>query len=236
MPGNKIRILSTRPIDDDLIREANDDGILIDQIPFITTEINNDKTVHERIRSLVNEEITAVFTSMTSVEAVGHYTTGKSSWHIYCIGHATRRLVESNFSGENISGTAVNAEQLATKIIEQSPKKVIFFCGDKRLDELPTKLKKAGIEVEELVVYKTTGTPQTLSQPYDGILFFSPSAVNSFFSKNSITGKTTIFAIGNTTAEAVMAHTANQIIISELPGKNNLVQLMIQHFKKVKNF
>lgn len=236
MPGNKIRILSTRPIDDALVGEAKDEGIVIDQIPFISTEINNDASVQERIRSLVNEKIIAVFTSMTAVEAVAHYSTGKSSWQIYCIGHATRRLVENNFSAENISGTAANAGQLATKIIEQSPKKVIFFCGDKRLDALPAKLKNAGIEVEELVVYKTTGTPQTLSQQYDGILFFSPSAVNSFFSKNSITGRTTIFAIGNTTAEEVAAHTANPIIISELPGKNNLVQLMIKHFKKVKNF
>jgi len=236
MQGNKIRILSTRPIDDVIKDQANDDGISIDEISFITTEINNDPVVQERIRSLINQEITAVFTSMTAVEAIGEYVTGKSSWHIYCIGHATRQLVESNFPGDNISGTAVNATQLASKIIEQSPKKIIFFCGDKRLDELPSKLKHAGIDVEELVVYKTTGTPQTLSQQYDGILFFSPSAVNSFFSKNSIPGHTTIFAIGNTTAEAVKAHTANPIIISELPGKNNLVQLMIQHFKKVKNF
>lgn len=236
MQGNKIRILSTRPIDDEIKREANDNGIIIDEIPFITTEINKDKTVQERIGSLVDQEINAVFTSMTAVEAVSPYTTGTSSWHIYCIGHATRRLVESNFSRENISGTAANAEQLAKKIIEQLPKEVVFFCGDKRMDELPTKLKNAGIEVEELVVYKTTGTPQTLTQQYDGILFFSPSAVNSFFSKNSRTGQTTLFAIGNTTAEAAAAHTANPIIISELPGKNNLVQLMIEHFKKVKNF
>ena len=236
MQGNKIRILSTRPIDDAMKREANDHDIIIDEIPFISTAINKDKTVQERISWLLNQEINAVFTSMTAVEAVSHYARGASSWHIYCIGHATRKLVENNFSCEHISGTAANAEKLAKKIIERLPKRVVFFCGDKRMDELPTKLKDAGIEVEELIVYKTTGTPQTLTQQYDGILFFSPSAVNSFFSKNSITRQTTLFAIGSTTAEAAAVHTANPIIVSELPGKNNLIQLMIQHFKKVKNF
>ena len=42
------------------------------------------------------------------------------------------------------------------------------------------------LSVDEVIVYKTIETPKVLTKQYDGILFFSPSAVKSFFSKNSI--------------------------------------------------
>ena len=49
---------------------------------------------------------------------------------------------------------------LSKKIIKNSSiKNVIFFCGDKRRDELPENLIKNGINVEEIIVYKTMETP-----------------------------------------------------------------------------
>ena len=91
---------------------------------------------------------------------------------------------------------------LADSIIKTSIKNIVFFSGDQRRDELPEKLKKNHIEVEEIVVYKTIETPEPISKSYNAILFFSPSAVQSFFSKNTINDSTQIFAIGSTTARA----------------------------------
>ena len=85
-----------------------------------------------------------------------------------------------------------------------------------------------------MIVYKTEETPQVLSKQYDGILFFSPSAVQSFFSKNYITDKTQVFAIGATTANVVKSFIQQPVIISNKPGKENLVNLAIKHFSKSK--
>jgi uroporphyrinogen-III synthase len=231
MTNSKVKILSTRPIGDAMKREAHDHNIMIDEISFISTEELTETRIRRRIYELSKQEIAVVFTSMNAVKAVSNYISGKTLWHIYCIGYTTRKQVENTFSKENISGTAENAGRLAKKIIEAAHiKDIIFFSGDLRRDELPIKLKYAGIAVEELIVYKTILTPQTLTKQYDGILFFSPSAVESFFSKNRITNQTKIFAIGATTAEAAMTHTKNPIIISEFPAKKNLVLLMIKHF------
>jgi uroporphyrinogen-III synthase len=154
------------------------------------------------------------------------------SWKIFCIGGATRNLLQARFSASTIVGTAPDASALAGVILEHSPSEVFFFCGDQRRDALPEKLKAAGTRVHELVVYRTTETPRTVEEAYDGVVFFSPSAVNSFFSVNSLPENTTLFAIGHTTAGAIRSHVNNSVITSATPEKEALVRQMIAHFQK----
>ena len=236
MPVNKIKVLSTRPIDPGLLREAKEHNMLIDELSFINTELCNDKNTTLRIAELLKEKINAIFTSMTAIDAVNKHISETPSWRIYCIGNTTKKLAQDKFPLNNIVATANNSQQLAIEIIKDAPKDVIFFCGDQRRKELPETLKKAGIGVEELVVYRTTGEVHTLNNEYDAILFFSPSAVTSFFSTNILPARTVIFAIGTTTAETVRDHTTNQLIISGTPGKSDLVLKMIEHFRISKNF
>jgi len=80
------------------------------------------------------------------------------------------------------------------------------------------------------VVYQTLATPHKIQKDYFGVLFFSPSAVQSFFSKNKVKDRTILFAIGNTTANEIKKYSNNKIIISDEPGKENLVQKMIEYF------
>jgi uroporphyrinogen-III synthase len=65
-------------------------------------------------------------------------------------------------------------------------------------------------------------------------LFFSSSAVESFFSANYINNNLIFFAIGNTTANTIRQKTNNKVIISEQPGKEALVRKMITYFNKEK--
>ena len=99
---------------------------------------------------------------------------------------------------------------------------------------MPEKLKSNGIDVEEMIVYQTIEKPQTVSKNYDGILFFSPSAVRSFFAKNKLNATTQIFSIGKTTADEVKIFAHNSIIISEIPGTENLIDEVIKYFTAIK--
>jgi uroporphyrinogen-III synthase len=110
------------------------------------------------------------------------------------------------------------------------PDEVIFFCGDQRRDELPQLLKDESVAVNEIVVYETIPVPHKLSKIYTAILFFSPSAVESFFSANRAEVKTIFFAIGNTTAAAIKKHCANRVLVADAPGKEELVKDMISFF------
>jgi len=228
----KASILSTRLIDETLIKQANSKNIVLDVLSFIETETIDSLDVYEEIESILLESAVIVFTSMNAVEAVGaHLYDYKPDWKIYCIGNATKKSVTEYFGEDLIAGTAKDATELAEKIIEDDiTDEVIFFCGNKRRDELPILLNEQGIEVNEIEVYQTNLLQHKVEKKYDGILFFSPSAVQSFFSTNKLNDKTILFAIGNTTASSIKKYTANKIIVADEAGKSNLVEKAIEYF------
>ena len=86
------------------------------------------------------------------------------------------------------------------------------------------------MEVKEIIVYQTTAIQHRIQKTFEGILFFSPSGVESFFSSNQLTQKTILFAIGNTTAKEIKKYSNNQIVISDEPGKENLARRMMEFF------
>ncbi len=229
---NRIQILSTRPIDPSQIKIAKDLGIDIDCISFIETTPINDKDLSKKIKDLLLTETIVVFTSMNAVDAVAcHLTKSKPDWKVYCIGITTNKLVKHYFGEGVIIGTATNAAELAGLIVEdRKTNKLCFFCGDQRREELPSILRNNGIRVNEIEVYQTKDVNHTLVKEYNGILFFSPSAVSSFFKSNNLAGSTVLFSIGTTTADELAANSKNKIVVSELPGKDMLVKKMIDYF------
>jgi uroporphyrinogen-III synthase len=233
MPENKINILSTRPLDQKLIEEAASKNIFIECISFIETEMMLNDILKEKILSLAHQQINVVFTSMNSVEAVAkHLVNIKPNWKIFCIGSATKDLVKKYFAESSIAEIADAASVLADRIILQNNiSSVIFFCGDQRRDELPEKLAQHKIEVKEIEVYKTIALPEKINVDYDAIIFYSPSAVESFFSVNKINKHTILFAIGNTTASEIKKYSCNKIVVAENPSKKLLAEQAINYFE-----
>lgn len=232
MQQNSIEILSTRPLPDELLEEATNAGIHIDVLSFIETEPVQDVNVYLEIEQAYLRSATVVFTSMNAVEAVAAVQDGQQpDWTVYCTGNTTRQLISKYFGEERIAGTASSSADLADLIIgDETADEVIFFCGDQRRDELPEILRSNDIDVTEIVVYQTITVPHHVNKTYQGILFFSPSGVDSFFRYNQLKGNTILFAIGNTTAAEIKKHTRNSIIIADEPGKTELVRQMIEFF------
>ena len=232
----KFKILSTKKITQEAIDKASMNSIEIDELSFITTEPIKDEKLKTVLKSFLQQNITAVFTSKNAVQAFDQIVNAEVPWKIFCIGQSTQKLVAKIFSEEKISGIADSASALSDVILEDKEiKKVFFFCGNQRREELPQKLTADAIEVEEIVVYETLETPQKLSRKvYDGILFFSPSAVKSFFSLNKINEQMQIFAIGKTTADAIHQHTNKDLIIAEVPSEDEMIEKVIAHFSTTK--
>lgn len=234
MPENKISILSTRVLDELLIYKAANEGIDIDVVSFVETEAITTADVIQKIKSYAAQKIVAVFTSMNAVEAVVDQLTSKPDWKIWCIGGITKEHVHSFFGEKAVAGTGKNSKALTEKIILSGEvKEVVFFCGDKRLDEIPETLAANGINVTEVIVYKTTLIPNFIVKNYDGIIFFSPSAVHSFFMDNTIATNVVLFAIGNTTAATIKTYCVNKVITSEWPGKENMIDKVLEYYKEM---
>src|ERR1035438_7108933 len=143
MRKNKIHILSTGPLGEDLKTEAEQYDIAIDEIPFIQTEDLTNAGTKREIMDLCDQTIHAVFTSIHAVNAVAAIAPHPVSWKIYCIGNATQESVRRLLGTATIAATAPNAVALSSRICaNKAVKEITFFCGDRRRDDLPVILRK----------------------------------------------------------------------------------------------
>ncbi len=226
-------ILSTAELDHELVQKALDHGIEIDAVSFIQVEPIRENNLSEDLLSLAKTSINAVFTSANAINSIGSLFEGiKPNWNIYCIGKATKKAVMAYFDASQIKATANDGAGLAAEIKANGVKDVVFFCGDKRLDALPDFLYKHDIMVREIVVYKTKETPEQVKKHYQGIMFYSPNGVNSFFRINTPLQGSVLFAIGNTTAKAIQEKSTNKLVVCDTPSKEAMVDQVITHFHK----
>jgi len=232
MKENKIRILSTRPLEQPLVEQLEDQGIAADSMAFIDIKATTDPELKKEIAQLSNQKKIVVFTSLHAVATVRTALNNKKpAWQIFCLGSATRKKVSEVFGSESIAGSADTAKSLADlMVVHNIVGEVLFFCGNRRREELPLHLARHQIEVREKIVYETRLTPHAVSEIYDGTLFFSPSGVKSFFSLNQPEPGTVLFAIGDTTANEIKKYSSNKIVVSDRPATENLMSTVIKFF------
>ncbi len=174
----------------------------------------------------------AVFTSSNAVAGIRSCLDNVPGWDIAVIEGKTQQAAETFFGKAAIKATARDAGALAAALISRNINAVVFFCGNRRLDHLPLALARAGIDVREIVVYETEETPVAIDGIFDGILFFSPSAVTSFFRANTLPADCTIFVIGSTTAKTLTSYTSNKIIISPANDERAMIEEVIKYYNE----
>lgn len=148
--------------------------------------------------------------------------------NVCCVGEKTSRLlIENNY---NVVKSAKNASVLADFIIKYRKNDTfLFLCGNLRRDELPKKLNENSINLIEKIVYKTHLKTQRFTENFDGVLFFSPSGVESYVQENSL-DKTVAFCIGETTAQEARKHTSNTIVATQATIEETILKA-ISYFK-----
>lgn len=150
---------------------------------------------------------------------------------IFCVGLKTKALLEKN--GFKVVVSKEYASELAEVIIDTfSKESFTFFSGNLRRETLPEALKKANIYLEEIEVYETILAPKKINSEINGILFFSPSGVESYLKENKI-GDKKCFCIGTTTAEALKEITENIIIAKQQTVENVIVQAINYYSDKL---
>lgn len=173
-----------------------------------------------------------IFTSKNSVQAMLDHPSKRyfQQKHIFCVGEKTADFLKIN--GFRVFKTANYGEDLAFEIAKNhSQEKFLFICGRKRHDALPGELKKAGIQFSEVKVYDTELSPKKIERIFDGVLFFSPSAVQSFCAENGLSGSVA-FCIGTTTSTEAKKHT-NNIITATSPSMENVIVQVVKHFSNL---
>lgn len=233
----KHRVLSTKKLEPSLVQKASEHGIeIIEQEAISIKPVWSEEKFNEVSRFLQKPYV--AFTSANAVAGVEAYLHAHDGfnvpvWKIFCLSGKTKRAVlQTPVLPNAIVGEAESAAALAGEILKQDVQEIVFFCGNKRRDELPAVLKAAGVLLHEVVVYETVATPVKAAEGADAVLFFSPSAVQSFFSVNGLKEDVVCFAVGNTTTFALGPFTGNQVITSIAPDPQEMLEDVIQHFNK----
>jgi uroporphyrinogen-III synthase len=231
---NPISILSTKILLSPQKQALLNAGFSVTEANFIKTE-NSDFDfpssggVSEGRGGLkINDNL--IFTSQNAAQSVLLHPKCSvlKSKNVFCVGLKTKALLEEN--GFNVDVYVDYASDLAEIIILiYSNESFTFFSGNLRKETLPKALKAAKVNFNEIQVYETTLTPQKIKNSVDGILFFSPSAVESFLKDNKIKNEI-CFCIGNTTAEALGKTTIN-IIVAHQPSVENVIEDVIEEYK-----
>lgn len=138
-----------------------------------------------------------------------------SSLKAFCVGEKTAALLRSN--NINVIDFRHYAADLSKLIIAEYPRKIFtFFCGEQRRDTLPSAFIKNKIEYSEVQLYQTQLNPKAWKLSFPVILFFSPTGVESFLLKNTLSHDQTAICIGTTTAEG-LKNTQAKILLARKP-------------------
>lgn len=165
----------------------------------------------------------AIITSQNAVKAI--VNSNAIIKRCFCVGEKTKTALENN--GINVIKMTHYGAELAHYIVNNYNNELFwFFCGNRRRMEIPQLLTQNQIPFKEIEVYKTILNKQHISELPEAVMFFSPSAIESFSSNNSL-NKKTVFCIGKTTAEAAKRYT-NKIHIASKPTIESVLHLAVE--------
>lgn len=220
-----VRIVSTKKLQPNQKQFLLNAGLSVLEADFISVSLNAFKvdTVYDNL----------IFTSQNAVISFLHNerSAALKDKKIFCVGVKTKAALEHY--GYTVALATDYAEELASAIItEYTEESFTFFSGNLRRDTLPEALKAAGILMNEIQAYETMLTPHNIKAGLNGILFYSPSGIESYLKANSITDEV-CFCIGNTTAEALKGITDN-IVIATKPTLENVIVQCINYYKEIK--
>ena len=204
-----MRLLATKKLSLSMKDRLVQHGCTVIEHAFIQT-----KNLPVRI-NIVHEYL--IFTSQNAVNIAFSNTRIRpflKDKKYFCVGEKTKSIIEEN--GQKVIKFAQNSADLIDFLSKNYKNEAFtFFCGRRRRPEIEDFFSENNSTSEVVEIYDTLLTPKTFNTKFDGILFYSPSAVSSFFKVNSWNPKTHGFCIGKTTASALKPYTQNFSIAHE---------------------
>ncbi len=196
-----------------------------DSSDFVKISLNR---IHPRF--LKNEIKNVIITSQNAVEALlTNYSAVELQFkNIYCVGRRTKKMIEKRIG--KVLHSEKNAKKLAEYLVDfMEGTEVTYFCSDVRLDDLPEILTENNIKVNEVEAYQTKLDSIKLPESVEGVMFYSPSTVQSYKKENDANG--IAFCIGETTAKEASKH-FDDVRIAKVPTVESVIELVNEHYTK----
>ena len=178
---------------------------------------------------VVKDEIkNVIITSKNTIEALlTNFSANELQFkNIFCVGRRTKRMTENRIG--KVRHTEVNAKKLAEYLVEHiDGNEVTYFCSDIRLNDLPDILTKESITVNEVEAYQTKYDADKIDANLDGVMFYSPSTIESFLKQNKPKG--IAFCIGETTAKTAKKY-FEDVRVAKVPTVESVIELVNEYY------
>ncbi|WP_179337594.1 hydroxymethylbilane synthase [Winogradskyella ludwigii] len=217
--GDKItNIYSTKKLTNDQVAKFHDDVVAQSND---SVKINPNRLTKSIIR---NEIENVIITSQNAVEALlTNFSAVELQFkNIYCVGRKTKGIIEKRIG--KVKHHATDAKALAEHMVEfMDGTEATFFCSNLRLDTIPDILEENNIKVNEVEAYETKFDAEKVEGDLDGVMFYSPSTVQSFLKQNKAKG--IAFCIGETTATEAKKY-FEEVRVAKVPLVESVVELV----------
>lgn len=171
-----------------------------------------------------------VFTSKNAVESLlTNISPAELQFeNIYCVGRKTRRLIQKKIG--KVTHFENSAKDLAKHLVEYvEGTEVNYFHGNLSLEDLPSILEENKITVNKIEAYRTKLSGKSIENSVEGILFFSPSTIESYLLKNK--PNKVAYCIGETTAKEARKH-FKDVKVARIPDMESVIDLVNEDYDK----
>ncbi|MXV37150.1 hypothetical protein GO491_00450 [Flavobacteriaceae bacterium Ap0902] len=190
-------ILLTKHYPENQINQDFDESFKVKSEDFIISEFVEIGSIRNQIPADAQNFI------VTSLRATQHIEQLNLNGDFYVVGKKSEIFLLEH--KKNVIFTTYDAASFLVQLEEQfnQPQKFVYFCSNIRKDRIPNGIQELGHAYVEIITYKTKARKVEITQEFDAYAFFSPSGVKSFAEQYDIPKKAIIFAIGDTTGEAI---------------------------------
>lgn len=227
-----MQVLSTKILSKSDVSYAESFGVTVNCVPFIATK---QITIAESERQyFLDKQYELFIITSAYAGAFLQYILSDDRMprpkEIYAVGEKTTKFLIGMDDITHYPNES-NAESLSKLILnEASEKYCCYLKGNISLGTIEEELAYSNIKVEPFVCYNTELFPQSIEmEKYDGVMFFSPSAVESFMKGGNEIGRKPIFAIGKTTAKAVKDILSEDAIVAPCANTKSLIETIKEY-------
>jgi uroporphyrinogen-III synthase len=100
---------------------------------------------------------------------------------------------------------------------------VTYFHGNLSLENLPSILEENQITVNKIEAYRTKLSGKSIPESVEGVLFYSPSTIESYLLKNK--PHSIAYCIGETTATEARKH-FKEVKVAKIPDTESVIDLV----------
>ncbi len=219
----KTQIFSTKKLTNVQLQRFNT-SIRVDSEDFIKISPNRISPF-----ALKKQIKNVIFTSKNAVEGLLTNVSAEelNFEKIYCVGRKTRRFIQKKIGKvAHFENTAADLANYLLEYIEGT--EATHFCGNLSLNDLPETLGEAHITVNSIETYKTKLSGQQMDDAVEGVLFFSPSGIESYLQNNK--PNKIAYCIGETTAKEARKN-FDDVKVAKIPDVESVIHLVNENYK-----